>query len=41
MLRARLNASLAARWSATERETALRTEIASLRAQVGAGHERP
>ncbi len=35
MLRARLCASLQARRSAAERETALRTEIAALRAEVG------
>jgi DNA-binding response OmpR family regulator len=34
MLRARLRASLHAKRSAAERETALRTEIATLRAQV-------
>jgi CheY-like chemotaxis protein len=34
MLRARLRASLQARWSAAERETALRSEIATLRAEV-------
>jgi SARP family transcriptional regulator, regulator of embCAB operon len=34
MLRARLRASLQARWSAAERESALRTEIATLRAEV-------
>ena len=45
MLRARLRASLEARRSAAERETALRTEIATLRAEVtrawtGTGPER-
>ncbi|MDT3442505.1 MULTISPECIES: BTAD domain-containing putative transcriptional regulator [unclassified Pseudofrankia] len=37
MLRARLRASLQARRSAAERETALRTEIAALRAEVSRG----
>jgi len=46
MLRARLHASLAARRSAAERETALRSEIATLRAEVsqarvGGGPEGP
>jgi DNA-binding SARP family transcriptional activator/FixJ family two-component response regulator len=46
MLRARLHASLQAKRSAAERETVLRTEIATLRAEVaqariGAGPQRP
>jgi DNA-binding SARP family transcriptional activator/CheY-like chemotaxis protein len=46
MLRARLRSSLSARRTATDREAALRSEIAALRAEVarariGAGPERP
>jgi DNA-binding response OmpR family regulator len=41
MLRARLRASLHARRSAAERETALRTELAALRAEVSRARTGP